>query len=224
MNRIKSSISTRIGTGLLVIALFLAGCAAGGSLGSGGNNTSTPTATSTPGAPVILVSTRPGVGSFLVDSRGMVLYINSKDSPGISTCSGSCTEIWPPLIVTDAPVAGKGVAGLLGVLSRPDGRQQVTYDGWPLYYFSGDQKPGYASGDGYGGVWFAAFLASSELLSMQLSPTPNAAGNSAGPLSIPNSGGSSSSQLQNPAPLLPRPTPRPFPRFGGGGRPGQGRH
>ena len=215
MNRIKSSISTRLSAGLLALALFLAGCAA-----SSGGGAPTPTETPTPGAPAVLVSSSPGLGSFLVDNRGMALYINSKDSPGVSTCSGSCTEIWPPLTVTGVPVAGKGVSGLLGILSRPDGRQQVTYDGWPLYYFSGDQKPGYASGQGYAGVWFAAFLATSDQLSMRPAPTPNVPGTNPVPLLIPNAGGNSP-QLQNPAPLNPRPTPRPFSRPGGGG--GRGR-
>jgi hypothetical protein len=32
---------------------------------------------------------------------------------------------------------------------------QLTYDGWPLYRYSGDAKPGEANGQGVGGVWFA---------------------------------------------------------------------
>jgi predicted lipoprotein with Yx(FWY)xxD motif len=217
MNRTKSSISTRIGTGLLILAFFLAGCATNNA-GSSEGVVATPTITPTPGPPVVLISSRPGTGGFLVDNRGMVLYINSKDSPGTSTCSGSCAQIWPPLTVTGAPIAGKGVAGLLGLLSRPDGRQQVTYDGWPLYYFSGDQRPGYASGDGYGGVWFAAVLENTNQLSLQPLPRPNVSGINPLPQSTPNVG-VNIPQPQNPAPLI---SPRPFPRFGGGG--GRGRH
>ena len=85
----KFSILTRCRAGLLILALFLAGCAAN-SAGSSGANASTPTATPTPGAPVVLISSSPGLSSFLVDSRGMALYINSKDSPGVSTCTGAC--------------------------------------------------------------------------------------------------------------------------------------
>ncbi len=32
---------------------------------------------------------------------------------------------------------------------------QVTYDGHPLYYYSGDTKAGLANGQGIGGIWFA---------------------------------------------------------------------
>jgi predicted lipoprotein with Yx(FWY)xxD motif len=215
MQQMKFSILTRFSAGLLILVLFLAGCAANSASSSGAND-STPTATPTPGAPVVLISSSPGLGSFLVDARGMALYINSKDSPGVSTCTGICTNTWPPLTVTGAPVAGIGVAGgMLGVLARPDGRQQVTYDGWPLYYFTGDRRPGYPSGQGFAGVWFAALLANTvQQLSMQLTPTPN------GLPGVPNAGGNSS-QSQNPAPLMTRPTPRAFPRFGGGG--GRGR-
>ena len=53
-------------------------------------------------------------------------------------------------------VAGKGVSGLLGILSRPDGRQQVTYDGHPLYYFAKDTKSGDTMGQNVGNVWMVA--------------------------------------------------------------------
>jgi secreted repeat protein with Y-X4-D motif len=32
----------------------------------------------------------------------------------------------------------------------------VTYDGHPLYLYSGDNEAGQANGQGIGGVWFAA--------------------------------------------------------------------
>jgi predicted lipoprotein with Yx(FWY)xxD motif len=202
---------------LAILALILAGCAVAPGSSAG---TPTPAATPTPGAPAVFISSRPGgLGNFLVDGRGMVLYINSKDSPGTSTCSGACAQVWPPLEVTGAPVAGKGVPGLLGSISRPDGRQQVTYDGWPLYNFTGDARPGYASGDGFGGVWFAAVLANPNQLSLQPLPRPNnLPGTNSLSLPTPHVGGNAP-PLQNPAPLA---TPRPnFPRFPGGG--GRGR-
>ena len=38
-------------------------------------------------------------------------------------------------------------------VKRKDGRVQSTYDGKPLYFYSGDKKKGDKTGDGIGGVW-----------------------------------------------------------------------
>ena len=42
------------------------------------------------------------------------------------------------------------------MISRDDGREQVTYNGLPLYYFANDKAPGDTKGQGVGGVWFVA--------------------------------------------------------------------
>jgi hypothetical protein len=44
---------------------------------------------------------------------------------------------------------------MLGSLTRPDGRLQVTYRGLPLYRFSGDTEAGDVNGQGFGGTWHA---------------------------------------------------------------------
>ena len=52
-------------------------------------------------------------------------------------------------------VAGPGVSGTLATLANPDGKgQQVTYNGWPLYYYVKDKAPGDTTGQGVGGNWF----------------------------------------------------------------------
>jgi predicted lipoprotein with Yx(FWY)xxD motif len=52
---------------------------------------------------------------------------------------------------------GKGVKQkLIGTVKRKDGRLQVTYNGWPLYYYVGDTSPGAISCQNvseYGGLW-----------------------------------------------------------------------
>jgi predicted lipoprotein with Yx(FWY)xxD motif len=63
---------------------------------------------------------------------------------------------WPPLTVNGTPVAGQGVdQSKLGTASQPDGQTYVTYNGHPLYRFSGDASAGQTTGHKLGSVWFA---------------------------------------------------------------------
>jgi predicted lipoprotein with Yx(FWY)xxD motif len=95
------------------------------------------------------------LGSFLVDAKGMTLYLYTKDTPNTSVCYDQCASNWPPLLVTDNPTAGAGVdAAKLGTTQRTDGTMQVTYNGWPLYYFKSDKKAGDTVGQGVGSVWY----------------------------------------------------------------------
>jgi predicted lipoprotein with Yx(FWY)xxD motif len=44
-------------------------------------------------------------------------------------------------------MAGEGVDdSLLSTITRDDGTIQVTYNGWPLYLYSGDSLPGDQNG------------------------------------------------------------------------------
>jgi predicted lipoprotein with Yx(FWY)xxD motif len=95
------------------------------------------------------------LGSFLVDSKGMTLYLYTKDSPNTSNCYTVCATAWPPLLTSGAPVAGTGVnAAMLGTTKRTDGTMEVTYNGWPLYYWVNDKKPGDTTGENVQNVWF----------------------------------------------------------------------
>jgi predicted lipoprotein with Yx(FWY)xxD motif len=59
------------------------------------------------------------------------------------------------LITLGDPAAGEGVnEDRLSSITREDGSSQVTYNGWPLYYFVADEKPGDANGQDSGGRWF----------------------------------------------------------------------
>jgi predicted lipoprotein with Yx(FWY)xxD motif len=96
-----------------------------------------------------------GSGSFLVDAKGMTLYLYTRDSAGTSVCSGGCANNWPPLTVTGQPSAGAGInASLLGTTTRADGSTQVTYNGHPLYYYKSDTSAGDENGQGVGGAWY----------------------------------------------------------------------
>ena len=113
-----------------------------------------PTLDSSPRATTVNVATTP-LGPILIDAEGRTLYLFMNDTPNTSVCTGGCAQNWPPLHVTGAPTGGLGVeASKLGTTSRPDGGTQVTYNGHPLYHFSGDSAPGQTKGQGVGGNWF----------------------------------------------------------------------
>ena len=96
-------------------------------------------------------------GNFLVDDQGRTVYVYANDTQnsGTSVCTDSeCTSEWLPVVVTGTPTAGTGVdATKLGTITRDDGTMQATYNGWPLYYFSGDTAPGDMNGQGMEGLW-----------------------------------------------------------------------
>ena len=117
-------------------------------------NTAVPAAMPASAASV-MVAKNAALGSFLVDSKNMTLYLFTKDTPNTSNCYDKCAVAWPPLLTTGAPVGTDGVdASKLGTTKRKDGSMQVTYNGWPLYYFVKDTKAGDTVGQAVGGVWY----------------------------------------------------------------------
>jgi predicted lipoprotein with Yx(FWY)xxD motif len=97
----------------------------------------------------------PGVGTVLVEQDGRTVYLFMNDTGSKSTCSGSCAATWPALTSDGRATTTGGANGTLGTTKSTDGGQQVTYDGHPLYLYSGDNGPGEANGQGIGGVWYA---------------------------------------------------------------------
>ncbi|HEY2200430.1 MAG TPA: hypothetical protein VGH56_00975 [Solirubrobacteraceae bacterium] len=56
-----------------------------------------------------------------------------------SACNEQCAVYWPPVLTSQWPEAGPGVdQHALGIIVRPDGTYQVTYNGRPLYLFNND--------------------------------------------------------------------------------------
>ncbi|MFE4371666.1 hypothetical protein ACFRMN_26155 [Streptomyces sp. NPDC056835] len=156
--------ATAMGTALLCTAT-VAGCSGGGgapaeksgaskdlAAASATATIATPTASPSPSETAVgKVSARStSLGKILVDGEGRTLYLFEADKENKSTCTGDCVKIWPPLIVTGKPEAGTGgVKGdLLSTATRDNGAKQATYNGHPLYRFTGDHKPGDTNGQG----------------------------------------------------------------------------
>jgi len=106
------------------------------------------------GTDTIGLGKNPAGEGFLVDAKGMTLYYYAKDKDGQSACTGGCLKAWPAFLATTVKVSAPLKASDFGVITRADGAQQTTYQGWPLYYWASDEKPGDATGDGVGKVWF----------------------------------------------------------------------
>lgn len=135
-------------------SLTLAAC---GSTSASPTTSTARSAASSPGATVD-TSASGKYGTILTTASGMTLYLLTGDSPTTSICTGACPPAWPPLTSKGAPSAGRGVeAKLLGTITRSDGSRQVSYNGHPLYTFSGDTAPGQVNGEGinnFGGTWY----------------------------------------------------------------------
>ena len=151
-----------VGAGTLVgVALLLAACgSSSSSSGASPAATSTSSSTSTAAAATgIAISAVKGAhGTYLVGASGRALYLWAADSNGQSSCSGSCAQVWPPVVAKGTPVASGGaMAADLGTITRADGIKQVTYKGHPLYYFVSDSGPGTTKGQGsnsFGAKWW----------------------------------------------------------------------
>jgi predicted lipoprotein with Yx(FWY)xxD motif len=107
----------------------------------------------------VTLGTSGTLGSYLTaGASGMTLYTSTNDRSGVSNCTGTCATKWFPYLVSTADniIAGAGVTGTLGTITRSNGTLQVTYNGMPLYFWSQDTKPGDTTGEGNGNIWNVA--------------------------------------------------------------------
>ena len=95
----------------------------------------------------------------LADVGGMTLYAFTNDVAAQSTCSGTCAEAWPPVIVDPSFIVSPGLdSGIFATTIREDGSHQLVAGKWPLYRFAADSKPGDITGQGSGDVWYVVDL------------------------------------------------------------------
>lgn len=150
---------------LLATGAVLAGCGSSSKSSSSSSSAASQPASASSGneassAAVKTASNARLGGTVLVDAHGMTLYSLSGERAGKFICSTSaCTQVWHPL---SGSTAGAGVASL-GTVRRPDGTEQVTYKGMPLYTFAQDRAPGEANGQGIKdvGTWRAVTASNS---------------------------------------------------------------
>jgi predicted lipoprotein with Yx(FWY)xxD motif len=146
----------------LAAALLLSACGSSSSSSTGGAASSSPPAAAPAGGAssgglVKTASSSQLGGTVLANSQGLTLYRLSGEQKGKFICtSAACLAAWHPLVV---PAGGQpsGSVGSLGQVKRPDGSEQVTYKGMPLYTFAADHSPGQAKGQGLKdvGTWNA---------------------------------------------------------------------
>jgi predicted lipoprotein with Yx(FWY)xxD motif len=96
-------------------------------------------------------------GRILFDGKSRVLYGFTRDRRGgPSQCYGACARAWPVYFAKGRLQAGSGVnRRLLGTVRRRDGRRQITYNGWPLYYYAheGPREVKCQNVNEFGGLW-----------------------------------------------------------------------
>ncbi len=144
----------------LLAGLALTTTACGGHGGSSSPPTTRPSAPATSGAststakptpaghtPVVELEKTAGYGVILVTPSGKPLYHLASESAGglgTVTCVGACTRSWRPVLLPAGdltPVASAALASRLGIIRRPDGAEQVAYQGEPLYTRSPTASP-----------------------------------------------------------------------------------
>jgi len=110
---------------------------------------------------VVKLKTSATLGSYLTDTKGNALYFFSNDAAGVNTCNDGCTALWPVFFVsglTQAKLDNGLFVADFDSITTPNGKQ-LTYKGWPLYYYAPGgvrEAPGMTSGDNVGGIWFVA--------------------------------------------------------------------
>jgi predicted lipoprotein with Yx(FWY)xxD motif len=109
--------------------------------------------------PALSVSTSSRYGRYLVDRRGLTLYLFTKEATRRSECYGACAAAWPPYLVKPGErlTVGRGLRrSRIGTTRRSDGSRQVTYAGHPLYHYVSERHAGEIfcqNVNEYGGDW-----------------------------------------------------------------------
>ena len=170
--------------GALGAAVLVAACSSAGSSSTGAAAPASPAGASSASSGAsasggtVIKTASSSAGTVLTNGSGRAVYLWAKDTGDMSNCTGACAGAWPAVTTTGSVTAsGSAKASDLGTITRSDGTKQVTYDGHPLYYFSGDSGPGTATGqgsDGFGAKWWLVAPTGSDVTASVTSFTPGA--------------------------------------------------
>ncbi|WP_125611945.1 hypothetical protein [Specibacter cremeus] len=160
----------QLAAGAAVLIAAAAGCSQGQPSGPGTSSappsqsaspgmTTPETGMSTPPATgaAVLSTRQTSLGTIVVNSAGMTVYVfdNDKAGAGTSACTGPCAALWPAVTTTATGTpAVMDVTGTVGTFMRSDGTRQVTLNGLPLYTYVPDTNPGDVKGQGFTGIWW----------------------------------------------------------------------
>jgi predicted lipoprotein with Yx(FWY)xxD motif len=138
---IRQSAAAALAVGLATVLLAACG---GGDDGDNGNASARDAGTG-----IVSVQNVDGT-DVLVDVEGKTLYTADVEQDGRILCTEACTSFWDPIgaSASEADSAATDLGLDLGVTSRPDGGEQLTFEGLPLYTFT-EEGPGQLDGDGF---------------------------------------------------------------------------
>jgi predicted lipoprotein with Yx(FWY)xxD motif len=86
----------------------------------------------------------------LTNSQGRTLYSANVEKGGRIMCKSGCVSFWKPVDASSsqAKAAAADLNLDLGVVRRPGGQSQLTFDGKPLYSFT-EEGPDQLTGNGF---------------------------------------------------------------------------
>jgi predicted lipoprotein with Yx(FWY)xxD motif len=136
---IKHSVTAALA--IVAAALVLAACG-GDESGNGG------APAGSGGSGIVSIQSVDGT-NVLADSEDRTLYTAEVEKARIQ-CTDACTSFWDP--VEASPKQSKSASADLnlglGVVKRPEGTDQLTFNGLPLYRFT-EEGAGQLEGDGF---------------------------------------------------------------------------
>ncbi len=103
------------------------------------------------------------LGNYLTNKNGFALYTFSNDTPGVSNCTSTCLDKWPPYgpgikaegtTTVNLPMLPQNA----GTMKGNNGMIQFTWKGMPLYYYFKDSEPGSVLGEGLLNSWYVVKL------------------------------------------------------------------